>query len=122
MAEAGSEHRAADLQALSKRINEMLVLGVLQGEGKHGYQIALDVADESEGLFELQHGTLYPILHRLEDRGWIDGRWEKGEGRRKKVYRLTSEGRRHLTGEANRLEVIYLGLLEVIRGPGHATT
>lgn len=114
--------RSADLQALSKHINEMLVLGTLREEEKHGYQIALDIAEESDGLFELQHGTLYPILHRLEGRGWMEGRWEEGEGRRKKVYRLTTAGRRHLTGEADRLEAIYLGLLAVIRGPGHATT
>lgn len=114
--------RAADLQALSKRINEMLVLGTLRDDEKHGYQIAMDVADESLGLFEIQHGTLYPILHRLEDRGWIEGRWEKGDGRRRKVYRLTPAGRRHLTGEADRFEAIYAGILAVIRGPGHATT
>jgi len=114
--------QSADLQALSKRINEMLILGVLREEEKHGYQIALDIDDQSNGLFELQHGTLYPILHRLEERGWIKGRWEKGDGRRKKVYRLTTAGRRHLTGEADRLEAIYVELLSVIRGPGHAAT
>ena len=114
--------RAADLQALSKRIHEMLVLGTLREEEKHGYQIAVDVAEESSGMFELQHGTLYPILHRLEDRGWIDGRWEKGDGRRKKVYRLTSAGRRHLTGEVDRFEALWTGLLGVIRGPSHATS
>ena len=109
-----------DLQALSRQIHEMLVLGVLRTDEKHGYQIALDVAERSAGMFELQHGTLYPILHRLEERGWIKGRWDSGEGRRKKVYELTAEGRRHLTGEIDRFEAVARGLLDVVRGRGHA--
>jgi DNA-binding PadR family transcriptional regulator len=109
-----------DLQALSRQIHEMLVLGALRTDEKHGYQIALDVSQRSAGMFELQHGTLYPILHRLEERGWIKGRWDVGDGRRKKVYRLTAEGRRHLTGEIDRFEAVARGLLDVVRGRGHA--
>jgi DNA-binding PadR family transcriptional regulator len=111
---------SADLQALSRSINEILVLGILRDGEKHGYQIALDVADASVGLFELRHGTLYPILHRLEGRGWIEGRWDGGAGRTKKVYRLTSEGRRHLHGEADRFEALARGILHIVRGPGRA--
>jgi PadR family transcriptional regulator len=112
----------ADLQVLARSVNEMLILGVLRDEEKHGYQIALDVAEGSAGLFELRHGTLYPILHRLEERGWIRGRWdgERG-GRRKKVYRLTAEGRKHLAGEADRFEALARGLLHLARGPRHAS-
>jgi PadR family transcriptional regulator, regulatory protein PadR len=111
---------STDLQGLSRQIHEMLVLGVLRSEEKHGYQIALDVEARSSGLFGLQHGTLYPILHRLEDRGWIKGRWDTGEGRRKKVYRLTADGRRHLSGEIDRFEAVARGLLDVVRGHRHA--
>ncbi len=112
---------AADLQALSRTINAILVLGVLKDGEKHGYQIALDVKEASSGLFELRHGTLYPVLHRLEKLGWIQGRWQPTDGRRKRVYRMTSEGRKHLDGEADRFEILARGLLTLVRGPGHAT-
>jgi len=111
----------ADLQALSRKINTILILGVLKGEEKHGYQIALDVSEMSSGLFELQHGTLYPVLHRMEKQGWISGRWQKEDGRRKKVYRITAEGTRYLNGEADRFEVLSRQVLALVRGPGHAT-
>jgi PadR family transcriptional regulator, regulatory protein PadR len=110
----------ADLQALARSVNAMLILGVLRDGEKHGYQIALDVAEASAGLFELQHGTLYPILHRLEAQGWIEGRWERAAGRRRKLYLLTATGRRHLSGEADRFEALARGVLELVRGPGHA--
>jgi len=112
---------AADLQALSRSINAILILGVLKDGEKHGYQIALDVAEVSSGLFELRHGTLYPVLHRLEKRGWIQGRWNAKEGRRRKVYRLTADGLRYLDGEVDRFETLARGLLQLVRGPDNAT-
>jgi PadR family transcriptional regulator, regulatory protein PadR len=78
------------------------VLSTLRAGAKHGYQIALDVEARSGAMFELQHGTLYPILHRLEREGLIRGRWT-GAGRRRKEYTLTRSGRRHLAEEAGRL-------------------
>jgi DNA-binding PadR family transcriptional regulator len=111
---------AADLQALSRSINTILILGVLKEGEKHGYQIALDVADASAGLFALRHGTLYPVLHRMEKQGWIHGRWSVAEGRRRKVYRLTAAGGRYLSGEVDRFETLAQGLLALARGPGHA--
>lgn len=112
----------ADLQALSRSINTILILGVLRDEEKHGYQIALDVSEVSGGLFELRHGTLYPVLHKMEKQGWISGRWSQREGRRRKVYKITGEGRRYLSGEADRFELLARSVLELVRGPGHATT
>lgn len=111
----------ADLQALSRNINTILILGVLRDGEKHGYQIALDVSEMSSGLFELQHGTLYPVLHKMEKEGWIAGRWQKKDGRRKKVYRITAEGTRYLNGEADRFETVSRAVLALVRGPGHAT-
>ena len=83
-------------------------------------QIALDVEEESNGLFQFRHGTLYPILHRLEDEGLIRGTWSKDGGRRKKVYTLTSAGEGHLTGESTRVQNIVARLVQVLRGPGEA--
>ena len=91
-----------DTRSQGRDVNEALVLSVLRDEPRHGYEIALEVEDRSGGAFELQHGTLYPILHRLEDEGLIRGAWSE-EGRRRKVYRLTKAGRRHLGEETDRL-------------------
>jgi DNA-binding PadR family transcriptional regulator len=78
---------------------------------KHGYQVALDVSERSGGLFTFQHGTLYPILHRLEKAGLLSGAWSDGTGRRRKVYRLTPDGRKRLEAEGERMTRI----LEVLR-------
>ena len=62
-----------DVQGFARGINELLILSTLRDGAKHGYQIALDVEEGSNGLFRFRHGTLYPILHRLERDGHIEG-------------------------------------------------
>lgn len=91
-----------ETRSLGRNVNELLVLATLEDGPRHGYQIALDVEEESDGAFELQHGTLYPILHRLEKEGLIAGNWED-EGRRRKVYALTDRGRGQLRQRGSRL-------------------
>jgi DNA-binding PadR family transcriptional regulator len=112
--------RDFDVQGFARDINELLVLSALRDGPKHGYQIALDVEAESNGLFRFRHGTLYPILHRLEDEGWIRGSWSDDEGRRKKVYTLTSAGARQLEGGTGRVQEIVSRLMDVLRSPGAA--
>lgn len=110
-----------ETQNIGKSVNEMLVLSALRTGPKHGYQIALDVESGSGGVFELQHGTLYPILHRLEREGLIRGRWTEGEGRKRKEYELTGSGLRHLSEEAGRLREVLEALVAMIgRGGGDA--
>jgi DNA-binding PadR family transcriptional regulator len=109
-----------DVQGFARDINELLVLAALRDGPKHGYQIALDVEAESLGLFRFRHGTLYPILHRLEDEGWIRGTWSGDGGRRRKVYRLTGSGTRRLEGGTGRIAEIVSRLMAVLRGPGAA--
>ena len=110
-----------DVQGFARDLNELLVLSALRGEKKHGYQIALDIENESRGLVKFRHGTLYPILHRLESEGLIKGAWSRDGGRRRKVYGLTPTGARHLTGGTNRVEDVVGRLLAVLRQPGEAT-
>jgi DNA-binding PadR family transcriptional regulator len=110
-----------DTQSIGKHVNELLVLAALRAGPKHGYQIALDVETETAGAFELQHGTLYPVLHRLEAEGLVKGRWTRAGGRRRKEYELTVAGRRHL-GEAGgrlreSLEILFRMLEEAGDGP-----
>jgi len=106
-----------DVQGFARDINELLVLAALRTEAKHGYQVALDVEADSNGLFRFKHGTLYPILHRLEEEGLIKGSWSKAGGRRRKVYSLTGAGSRHLTGETTRVQEIVSRLMEALRRP-----
>ena len=100
---------------LSKRINELLVLAVLERGPAHGYQIALAVEEWTDGLFSFQHGTLYPILHRLEGEGRVRGEWH-GEGRRRKTYRITDAGREILKAGATELEKRFRTLLALLGG------
>lgn len=86
-----------ETQSLPRTLNEMLILGAVQRTAKHGYQIALEIDEETGGYFSFNHGTLYPILHHLEKEGLIDGTWDTGSGRRrKKEYALTPAGRAYL--------------------------
>lgn len=100
---------------LSKRINELLVLAVLDRGPAHGYQIALSVDERTGGAFSFQHGTLYPILHRLEAEGRVRGRWQ-GEGRRRKTYRITRAGRADLAAGGAELERQMRALMALLRG------
>jgi DNA-binding PadR family transcriptional regulator len=109
---------AFDAQAFPRRIYGMLVLGSLAGGPKHGYQIALDVEERSGGWFVLQYGTLYPILHRLEAAGMIEGEWSGGDGeRRRKVYDLTAEGRVELSQGSDWVQRVLRRLSHVLEAP-----
>ena len=109
-----------DVQAFARDINELLVLSTLRAGPKHGYQVGLAVETDSNGLFRFRHGTLYPILHRLEEEGLIRGSWSKTGGRRRKVYSLTGAGERHLSGQTNRVQEIVSRLMGLLRTPGEA--
>jgi transcriptional regulator len=90
-------------RSLQKGSAEFLVLAVLDGPQRHGYEIAQLIAERSEDRLKFQAATLYPLLYRLEKRGWLEGRWvEKAGQRRRRFYRLTAAGRAVL-GERRRV-------------------
>jgi len=108
---------------LSKRINELLVLAVLKKGPAHGYQVALSVEEETDGAFTFQHGTLYPILHRLESEGRVRGAWDEGpgrSGRRRKTYQITEDGRAFLADDASHLEREFEALFSLLHGGASA--
>ena len=76
-----------EIQNLTKNCNEALILSSLLSEKKHGYELAVDIEKKSDGLFKFNHGTLYPILHKLEKEGLINGIW-KQEGPKRKSSRI----------------------------------
>ena len=105
-----------EIQNLPRFCNEILILSVLESGERHGYQLAMTIEEGSGGYFGLQHGTLYPILHRLEKEGKIKGRWKKkGSGRRKKVYSLTGRGKRYLR-ECRKQWKIFCSKMDTVLG------
>ncbi|MCU1496244.1 MAG: transcriptional regulator, PadR-like family [Acidimicrobiales bacterium] len=73
-----------------------MVLAVLAGGPAHGYGIASDLKRRSDDQLEVLEGSLYPALHRLEAAGWVESDWEVSEGRRRRSYSLTGEGKDEL--------------------------
>ena len=78
---------------------DLLLLSVLAAGPAHGYAIISALRERSEGTFDLPEGTIYPALHRLEDAGLLSSAWADGDGRRRRVYALTSAGATALAAE-----------------------
>lgn len=79
---------------------DMLILKVVALGPIHGYAISQRIQQISKEFFQLQQGSLYPALHRLEDRGWLDAEWKESDtGREAKFYTLTRKGRKQLEAE-----------------------
>ena len=82
---------------LKKGSTDLLILSLLEVRPRHGYEISKLIQDRSDGALTLHVASLYPLLYRLEKRGWIAGRWvEKSGQRRRRYYRLTPEGNKVL--------------------------
>jgi transcriptional regulator len=85
---------------LKKGSAELLVLSLVEGRARHGYEIGKLIEARSRGALRYNVASLYPLLYRLEKRGWIKGQWvEKAGQRRRRYYRLTSPGRRVLAAQ-----------------------
>src|SRR5271166_6325539 len=82
---------------------DMLILQLLAPGAAHGHTIAYAIERRSEEVLLVEHGSLYPALHRLEDRGWIASFWGTSENNRKaRYYRLTPAGRKQLARQTSR--------------------
>src|SRR5881409_3386578 len=85
---------------LKKGSAELLVLSLVEDRPRHGYEIGQLIELRSRGVLHFHVGSLYPLLYRLEKRGWILGRWvEKAGQRRRRFYRLTPEGKKVLAAQ-----------------------
>ncbi|MGG4452090.1 PadR family transcriptional regulator [Brevibacillus porteri] len=81
---------------LLKGSTVILILTMLDRKEMYGYEIAKAIEKESNGLFTLKEGTLYPILHALEAERYVEAYWDEKDGRKRKYYRITAEGRGQL--------------------------
>ena len=95
---------------------DMLVLRVLVMGPAHGHTIAYTIERGSEDVFQIEHGSLYPALHRLEHRGWIASFWGTSDNNRKaKYYRLTPAGRKQLAAQTTRWEEIVRAIGRILK-------
>jgi PadR family transcriptional regulator, regulatory protein PadR len=95
---------------------DMLVLQTLVIGPAHGHTIAHAIERGSSDILQVEHGSLYPALYRLEDRGWIASFWGTSENnRRAKYYRLTRAGRKQLAVETSRWERLVRGISRILR-------
>jgi PadR family transcriptional regulator, regulatory protein PadR len=84
---------------------DMLILKVVALGPVHGYAIAQRIRQISQDVLQVQQGSLYPALHRLEKRGWLEATWGESEnGRQAKFYRLSAKGRKQLASEESNWE------------------
>jgi PadR family transcriptional regulator, regulatory protein PadR len=79
---------------------ELLILSLVEAVPRHGYEISKLIEQRSDGALRFHAASLYPLLYRLEKRGWIQGRWvEKAGQRRRRFYRLTPQGKKILAAQ-----------------------
>jgi transcriptional regulator len=107
-------------QDLKKGSAELLILSLLEARARHGYEISKLIESRSGGVVRFNVASLYPLLYRLEKRGWMQGRWvEKAGQRRRRYYRLTAEGRKVLARQRSTWEA-FVGAINRIAGGEHA--
>src|SRR5881392_558563 len=95
---------------------DLLILQTLVVGPAHGHTIAHAIERRSDEVLQVEHGSLYPALHRLEDRGWIASFWGTSENnRRARYYRLTPAGRRQLADQTSRWDAIVRAVNRILR-------
>jgi PadR family transcriptional regulator, regulatory protein PadR len=105
---------------LKKGSAELLILSLVEARPRHGYDISKLIEQRSEGAVRFRVSSLYPLLYRLERRGWIQGRWvEKPGERRRRYYRLTAAGRKILAAQRTGWQT-FVRAINRIAGVEHA--
>ncbi len=103
---------------LKKGSTELLLLSLVEERARHGYEIGRLIEQRSGGVVQLHVASLYPLLYRLEKRGWISGRWvERAGERRRRFYRLTAEGRKVLIAQRANWKQFVLAVARITRAP-----
>ena len=98
---------------------DLLVLQTLQWGPQHGYSIARSIAISSAEALQVDAGSLYPALHRLERQGWIKSQWKRSESQQRvKEYRLTGPGKKQLLSERSRWETLVAAMTGVLNRRG----
>jgi transcriptional regulator len=105
---------------LKKGSAELIILSVVEARPRHGYEISKLIETRSDGQLKFNIASLYPLLYRLEERGWLHGRWVERSGeRRRRFYSLTAEGRRVLARQRSTWKT-FVRAIDLITGVDHA--
>jgi len=105
---------------LKKGSAELLILSLVEARARHGYEISKLIEQRSDGRVKFKVASLYPLLYRLEERGWLAGKWvEKAGERRRRFYRLTPEGRRVLGAQRDHWRQFVEAIAQITE-PDHA--
>ena len=105
---------------LKKGGAELIVLSLLEARSRQGYELAKLIESQSQGTISFRAASLYPLLYKLEQRGWIAGRWvEKVGERRRRFYRLTAAGRDVLAAQRSHWDS-FVAALQRLTGAGRA--
>src|ERR687883_1054310 len=117
MSYIGSDILARELK---KGSAELLILSLVEHQPRHGYDIGNLIEQRSGGVLRFNVASLYPLLYRLEKRGWIEGRWvEKAGQRRRRYYRLTAAGKKVLAAQRRSWQA-FVEAINRITGVQHA--
>jgi transcriptional regulator len=96
---------------------DLLILKALQNEPMHGFGISVRIRQMSDDVLQVEQGSLYPALYRLEDKGWIKAEWGTSENnRRARFYELTAAGRKQLTTETDEWRRVSAAINLVLKG------
>ena len=110
------QKRQMERQEMVQGTLDMLILRTLMTGPAHGHTIVSVIERSSEDVLQVEQGSLYPALHRLEDKGWLASYWGTSENNRKaKFYKLTAAGRRRLTAETSRWQQMVQAIGRVMR-------
>ena len=101
---------------LLKGSTDMLVLTLIEKEPMYGYQMIKELSKKSENIFNLQEGTLYPILHTLEEKNYISSYWDETGAKRRKYYAITEKGKKKLKDKEEEWKIFSNGINKVIGG------
>jgi PadR family transcriptional regulator len=105
---------------LKKGSAELIILSIVEPRARHGYEISKLIEERSGGRLRFHVASLYPLLYRLEERGWLQGRWtEKSGQRRRRFYSLTAEGRRVLAQQRSTWKS-FVHAMGLLTGVDHA--
>jgi PadR family transcriptional regulator, regulatory protein PadR len=106
-----------DPRDLKKSSAELLVLSLVEARARHGYELAKLIESRSDGVVRFNVASLYPLLYKLEKRGWLQGRWvEKAGQRRRRYYRLTATGKKVLAQQRSTWEAFVTAVGRIAGG------
>ena len=101
---------------LLKGSTDLLVLTLIEKEPMYGYQMIKELRKKSENVFNLQEGTLYPILHTLEQKNYITSYWNTSGTKKRKYYAISKEGKKHLKDKKEEWDCFINGVNNVVGG------